>query len=38
MQGGDMDRVVCDYLSGMTDQYCMAKFRELFIPQCWDSY
>lgn len=37
-EGEDCDRVVCDYLSGMTDQYCMAKFRELFIPQCWDSY
>ena len=37
-KGETMDRAVCDYLSGMTDQYSMAKFRELFIPQSWDSY
>lgn len=38
VKGESMDRIVCDYLSGMTDQYSMAKFRELFIPQSWDSY
>lgn len=38
MKGETMDRVVCDYLSGMTDQYSIAKFRELFIPQSWESY
>lgn len=37
-KGETVDRAVCDYLSGMTDQYSMAKFRELFIPQSWDSY
>lgn len=37
-KGESADRTVCDYLSGMTDQYSMARFRELFIPQCWDSY
>lgn len=31
-----LERVVCDYISGMTDQYSMAKFRNLFIPSSWD--
>lgn len=26
-------RVVCDYISGMTDRYATEKFRELFIPE-----
>lgn len=38
LKGESTDRVVCDYLSGMTDQYSMAKFREIYIPQSWDSY
>ena len=28
-------RAVCDYISGMTDQYAVGKFKELFIPQFW---
>ncbi len=27
---------VADYLSGMTDQYSMEKFRELFMPRKWE--
>ena len=26
------DRVVCDYIAGMTDRYAIKKFEELFIP------
>ncbi len=33
--GEAAERVVCDYISGMTDQYSMMKFREIFIPQSW---
>lgn len=29
------ERVVCDYIAGMTDSYCIYKFRELFIPEAW---
>lgn len=29
-------QVVCDYLSGMTDQYSMEKFREIYIPKAWE--
>ena len=27
--------VVCDYLSGMTDQYAVQKYKELFVPAGW---
>ncbi|MDO4344704.1 MAG: deoxyguanosinetriphosphate triphosphohydrolase [Eubacteriales bacterium] len=29
------ERVVCDYISGMTDQYAMTKYAEYFIPKAW---
>lgn len=31
-------QVVCDYISGMTDQYSMDKFREIYIPKMWEVY
>lgn len=34
-KGQPEPRVVCDYISGMTDQYSISKFRELFVPQSW---
>lgn len=37
-RGEKKERVVCDYLSGMTDQYSMYRFREIFIPKSWESY
>lgn len=36
--GEEMNRVVCDYISGMTDQYSMEKFREIYIPRAWEVY
>lgn len=30
-----MERVVCDYISGMSDQYSVEKFKELFVPRFW---
>ena len=29
-------QAVVDYLSGMTDQYAIKKFREIFIPRAWE--
>lgn len=29
------ERVVCDYIAGMSDQYSVAKFEELFVPYFW---
>ena len=37
-RGESREQTVCDYISGMTDQYSMAKFRELYIPQTWEVY
>jgi len=34
-RGDSRGRVVCDYISGMTDQYAIEKFEELFVPQGW---
>ena len=35
LQGLDLDRVVCDYIAGMTDRYAVRKFHEIFIPESW---
>ena len=37
-QGETVERVVCDYISGMTDQYSMDKFDQIFVPKCWSVY
>ena len=37
-RGEPLERVVCDYISGMTDQYSMAKYKELFVPSGWAVY
>lgn len=34
-RGEPVERVICDYISGMTDQYAVQKFSELFIPKSW---
>lgn len=34
-RGEQTQRVICDYISGMTDQYSIQKFSELFIPKSW---
>ncbi len=34
-EGEKEERIVCDYISGMTDQYAIAKFSEYFLPQAW---
>ncbi len=33
--GEAKDRVICDYIAGMTDQYAIAKFEEYFMPKAW---
>ena len=33
--GEKKERVVCDYIAGMTDQYAIAKFEEIFVPKAW---
>lgn len=31
-----LDRIVCDYIAGMTDRYAVKKFCEIFIPESWN--
>ena len=33
--GTSRERAVCDYISGMTDNYAIEKFEELFVPLGW---
>lgn len=37
-RGEKEEQVVCDYISGMTDQYSMHHFEELFVPKAWAVY
>lgn len=34
-RGEALEDVVCDYISGMTDQYAIEKFQEYFVPRSW---
>ena len=34
-QTEDVDRAVCDYISGMSDRYAMTTFVRLFMPKGW---
>ena len=29
------EQVVCDYIAGMSDQYSISKFQEIFVPKAW---
>jgi dGTPase len=33
--GEESERVICDYIAGMTDRYAISKFEEYFIPRAW---
>lgn len=35
VHGEEPERVVCDYIAGMTDQYAIAKFEEIYLPKAW---
>lgn len=35
-RGESVGRAVCDYISGMTDQYAKQKFKEIYIPKSWN--
>ena len=34
-QGEKKERVVCDYIAGMSDSYAIDLFEELFVPKAW---
>jgi dGTPase len=31
----DISRAVCDYISGMSDRYCVSMYERLFVPRSW---
>ena len=35
MQEG-AERAICDYIAGMTDNYAVDKYTEIFIPMGWN--
>ncbi len=37
-EGEPKERVICDYISGMTDQYCIHCYNRLFVPKSWDIF
>lgn len=37
-RGETTQRVICDYIAGMTDQFAVAKFGEYFMPKSWQVY
>ncbi|HBY19617.1 MAG: deoxyguanosinetriphosphate triphosphohydrolase [Clostridiales bacterium GWE2_32_10] len=32
------ERMVCDYIAGMTDRYAIKKFKQYFLPMPWEVY
>lgn len=34
-KGEPQEKVVCDYIAGMTDSYSIHKYKELFVPESW---
>lgn len=35
LQAAPVERTVCDYIAGMTDQYAVDLYQELFVPRFW---
>ena len=35
LESESIERVVCDYVAGMTDGYAVTKFNELYVPKIW---
>ena len=33
-----MERIVCDYIAGMSDIYAIDQFEKLFVPKRWNVY
>ncbi len=36
MSFGGLERTVCDYIAGMTDNYAVGKFTDIFVPAGWN--
>jgi dGTPase len=33
--GDSKERIVCDYISSMTDRFAIARYEEIYVPKCW---
>lgn len=33
--GDSKERVVCDYISSMTDRFAIARYEDIYVPKCW---
>lgn len=33
--GDSRERIVCDYISSMTDRFAIARYEEIYVPKCW---
>jgi dGTPase len=34
-EGASRDRIVCDFISSMTDRFAISTYQDLFIPKTW---
>jgi len=37
-RGEPLERVVCDYIAGMSDDYAIKTIKEIFVPVRWGKY
>ncbi len=37
-KGEKLERVVCDYIAGMTDNYAVELFTDIYVPHAWKKY
>jgi len=35
LHGDSKEQVICDYIAGMTDNYAVKTFQEIFVPESW---
>ena len=35
MNGDSKEQIICDYIAGMTDNYAVKVFQDIFVPQSW---
>lgn len=35
MNGDCQEQIICDYIAGMTDNYAVKTFQEIFVPESW---
>jgi len=36
LYGDSKEQIVCDYIAGMTDNYAVKTFQEIFVPESWN--